>query len=276
MRLRKAVFPVAGLGTRFLPATKANAKEMLPIVDKPLIQYAVKEAVSAGAEELVFITSNNKNSILDHFDKSYELEKQLEEKGKTALLQAIAAAGGQVIDLEGLAHHRGSAFGDLGDAPQPAQRLFESGIWQQLRQFDLSRPVFVEAESARVGRCRVPRRLWHSMLAAPRIEMRVPSDVRADFLLSAYEDIIRDKDRLMEALAKLKGLQSKETLAEWQALAEAGDYRALARQLMDRHYDPLYARSRKRRDDAPVDMVRLESLDDTALKRAAERLVVRA
>ena len=276
MRLRKAVFPVAGLGTRFLPATKANAKEMLPIVDKPLIQYAVKEAVSAGAEELVFITSNNKNSILDHFDKSYELEKQLEEKGKTALLQAIAAAGGQVIDLEGLAHHRGSAFGDLGDAPQPAQRLFESGIWQQLRQFDLSRPVFVEAESARVGRCRVPRRLWHSMLAAPRIEMRVPSDVRADFLLSAYEDIIRDKDRLMEALAKLKGLQSKETLAEWQALAEAGDYRALARQLMDRHYDPLYARSRKRREDAPVDMVRLESLDDTALKRAAERLVVRA
>ena len=89
MRLRKAVFPVAGLGTRFLPATKANAKEMLPIVDKPLIQYAVKEAVSAGAEELVFITSNNKNSILDHFDKSYELEKQLEEKGKTALLQEV-------------------------------------------------------------------------------------------------------------------------------------------------------------------------------------------
>ena len=193
--------------------------------------------------------------------------------GKTALLQAIAAAGGQVIDLEGLAHHRGSAFGDFGDELQPAQRLFESGIWDQLRQFDLSRPVFVEAESALVGRCRVPRRLWQSMLAAPRIEMRVPSDVRAEFLLSAYEDIIRDKDRLMEALAKLKGLQSKETLAEWQALAEAGDYRALARQLMERHYDPLYARSRKRREDVPADVVRLESLDDAALKQTAERLV---
>ena len=89
MRLRKAVFPVAGLGTRFLPATKANAKEMLPVVDKPLIQYAVKEAISAGAEELVFITSNNKNSILDHFDKSYELETQLEAKGKMALLQEV-------------------------------------------------------------------------------------------------------------------------------------------------------------------------------------------
>lgn len=89
MRIRKAVFPVAGLGTRFLPATKASAKEMLPVVDKPLIQYAVNEAVSAGAEELVFITSNNKNSILDHFDKSYELEHELEAKGKTKLLEAV-------------------------------------------------------------------------------------------------------------------------------------------------------------------------------------------
>lgn len=89
MRIRKAVFPVAGLGTRFLPATKASAKEMLPVVDKPLIQYAVNEAVSAGAEELVFITSNNKNSILDHFDKSYELEHELERKGKQKLLDAV-------------------------------------------------------------------------------------------------------------------------------------------------------------------------------------------
>ncbi len=89
MRIRKAVFPVAGLGTRFLPATKASAKEMLPIVDKPLIQYAVMEAVAAGAEELVFITSNNKNSILDHFDRSYELEKTLEEKGKTEVLKMV-------------------------------------------------------------------------------------------------------------------------------------------------------------------------------------------
>ncbi len=89
MRIRKAVFPVAGLGTRFLPATKASAKEMLPIVDKPLIQYAVAEAVAAGAEELVFITSNHKNSILDHFDRSYELEHTLELKGKTKDLEVL-------------------------------------------------------------------------------------------------------------------------------------------------------------------------------------------
>lgn len=89
MRIRKAVFPVAGLGTRFLPATKASAKEMLPVVDKPLIQYAVAEAVSAGAEELVFITGRSKNSIMDHFDKAYELENELEERGKTKLLELV-------------------------------------------------------------------------------------------------------------------------------------------------------------------------------------------
>lgn len=85
--IKKAVFPVAGLGTRFLPATKASPKEMLPVVDKPLIQYAVEEAVEAGITELVFITGRNKRSIPDHFDKAYELEAELEAKGKDKLLQ---------------------------------------------------------------------------------------------------------------------------------------------------------------------------------------------
>ncbi|NOQ35298.1 MAG: UTP--glucose-1-phosphate uridylyltransferase, partial [Methylococcaceae bacterium] len=88
-KITKAVFPVAGLGTRFLPATKANPKEMLPIVDKPLIQYAVEEAVAAGIETMVFITGRNKRSIPDHFDKAYELETELEKKGKTATLEVL-------------------------------------------------------------------------------------------------------------------------------------------------------------------------------------------
>ncbi len=89
MRIRKAVFPVAGLGTRFLPATKASAKEILPVVDKPLVQYAVKEAIAAGAEEMIFITSHSKNSIMDHFDRDYELEAVLEAKGKHELRKGV-------------------------------------------------------------------------------------------------------------------------------------------------------------------------------------------
>ena len=88
-RIRKAVFPVAGLGSRFLPATKAQPKEMLPIVDKPLIQYAVEEAVAAGITEMIFITGRNKRAIEDHFDKAYELEAELEAAGKEQLLELV-------------------------------------------------------------------------------------------------------------------------------------------------------------------------------------------
>ncbi|MEN8106957.1 MAG: UTP--glucose-1-phosphate uridylyltransferase GalU [Pseudomonadota bacterium] len=88
-KIRKVVFPVAGLGTRFLPATKANPKEMLPVVDKPLIQYAAEEAVMAGIEELIFVTSSSKRAIEDHFDKNYELEAELERKGKDQMLEVV-------------------------------------------------------------------------------------------------------------------------------------------------------------------------------------------
>ncbi len=87
--VKKAVFPVAGLGTRFLPATKASPKEMLPVVDKPLIQYAVEEAVAAGIDTMIFVTGRNKTAIPDHFDKAYELEKELEERGKIETLKSV-------------------------------------------------------------------------------------------------------------------------------------------------------------------------------------------
>lgn len=89
IQLKKAIFPVAGMGTRFLPATKANPKEMLPIVDKPLIQYAVEEAISAGITELIFVTSSSKRAIEDHFDTHYELEAKLAEQGRYDLLETV-------------------------------------------------------------------------------------------------------------------------------------------------------------------------------------------
>jgi UTP--glucose-1-phosphate uridylyltransferase len=95
-KIRRAVFPAAGLGTRFLPATKAQPKEMLPLVDKPIIQYAVEEAVAAGLENLVIITGRGKNAIEDHFDISYELEKILEERGKSSLLSLVRAVSEMV------------------------------------------------------------------------------------------------------------------------------------------------------------------------------------
>jgi UTP--glucose-1-phosphate uridylyltransferase len=124
-KVRKAVFPVAGMGTRFLPATKANPKEMLPVVDKPLIQYAVEEAVEAGITEMIFITGRNKRSIADHFDKAYELEHQLEMNNKKALLdiaQNIVPKGVSCTYIRqnealGLGHAVSTAAHLIGDEP---------------------------------------------------------------------------------------------------------------------------------------------------------------
>ena len=87
--VKKAIIPAAGLGTRFLPATKAQAKEMLPIVDKPTLQYIIEEAIESGIEEILIVTGRNKKSIEDHFDRSVELELELEQKGKTAMLEMV-------------------------------------------------------------------------------------------------------------------------------------------------------------------------------------------
>ncbi|MCX7109530.1 MAG: UTP--glucose-1-phosphate uridylyltransferase GalU [Proteobacteria bacterium] len=121
--IKKAVFPVAGMGTRFLPATKANPKEMLPVVDKPLIQYAVEEALAAGIEVLVFITGRTKRAISDHFDKAYELENELELRGKTEtlkLIQNIIPSHVTCVHIRqaealGLGHAVGRAKAVIGD-----------------------------------------------------------------------------------------------------------------------------------------------------------------
>jgi UTP--glucose-1-phosphate uridylyltransferase len=119
MKLRRAIFPAAGLGTRFLPATKAQPKEMLPLVDKPIIQYAIEEAIDSGIESLVIITGRGKNAIEDHFDVSYELEKTLEERGKSELLGRVRT----VSELAHIAYIRQKEALGLGHAVSMARDL---------------------------------------------------------------------------------------------------------------------------------------------------------
>jgi UTP--glucose-1-phosphate uridylyltransferase len=122
MRVRKAVFPAAGLGTRFLPATKAQPKEMLPLVDKPIIQYGVEEAMAAGCDQIIIVTGRGKTSIEDHFDVSYELEKMLEERGKTDLLAIVR----QISDMIHVAYVRQKEAMGLGHAVLMARELVGS------------------------------------------------------------------------------------------------------------------------------------------------------
>ncbi len=119
MKVRKAVFPAAGLGTRFLPATKAQPKEMLPLIDKPIIQYGVEEALHSGCDQIIMVTGRGKSAIEDHFDTSYELEKMLEERGKTDLLAIVQ----QISDMIHIAYVRQKEALGLGHAVLMAKEL---------------------------------------------------------------------------------------------------------------------------------------------------------
>ncbi len=164
---------------------------------------------------------------------------------KTDVLAAVAAAGGQVIDLEGLANHRGSLFGAMPGG-QPSQKAFEGRLARVLARLDPARPVLVEAESSRVGDLIVPRKLWAAMCAAPRVRLAVPLAARAEYLARAYAAAAAEPGRLAATITQMRRLHPAETIAEWLALAEAGAHEALAAALMAAHYDPRYSRQRAR------------------------------
>lgn len=166
--------------------------------------------------------------------------------GKTALLDAIARQGGQVLDLEGLAAHKGSVLGGLPDRDQPPQKWFETCVQEALSNFDPARPVYLEAESRKIGAIFVPEALVSAMRAAACIEISASAEARLAYLLRDYAWLGASPERLAEKLGYLKGLLDNETLSRWQAWALAGNLRELYSELMAKHYDPLYARSQNR------------------------------
>lgn len=186
---------------------------------------------------------------------------------KTEILHLLAARGHQVLDLEGLGNHRGSVFGAMA-GEQPAQKAFESAIAMRLAAMDPGRPVLVEAESNKVGACLVPPSLWVAMRAAPRLELTASPEERARYLQRAYSDITAIPERLAGRLDQLRPLQGHETVDAWQALASAGDFEALALELITRHYDPRYAKARERHDPAQIRTLALDGLSPEALEAA--------
>lgn len=188
---------------------------------------------------------------------------------KTEVLAGLGRLGVQVIDLEGMANHRGSLFGAMG--PQPSQRTFEARLALALEGLDPGRPVVVEAESSKVGECRVPPELWKAMVAAPRVALRVPRAARAEYLVRAYADLTADRGRLVGVVDKLRQAHPREVIADWVALAEAGEFGQLAEGLMERHYDPRYEKHRSRMG-VPVEEVEAGSLGPQEIPDLAARV----
>ena len=192
MKVRKAVFPAAGLGTRFLPATKAQPKEMLPLVDKPIIQYGVEEALAAGCDQIIIITGRGKQAIEDHFDVSYELERMLEERGKTELLNIVR----DISDMIHVAYVRQKEALGLGHAVLMARELVGNEPFAVLLADDV-----IDAETPCLKQMMdVFEQTQCSVLAAQMIEgaaisaygvLKVkPADKRFDGRLYEIEDMV--------------------------------------------------------------------------------------
>jgi len=163
--------------------------------------------------------------------------------GKSRLLETLDAIGAQVLDLERLAAHRGSVLGHLPHEPQPTQKMFETRIWDLLRRFDPSRPVFVESESKKVGNLRVPGAVMERMRAAPCIAVHLSRPNRVRLLMEDYEHFARDPGALNGQLDHLVQLHGRAKIDAWHALANNGAMPELVDQLLVEHYDPAYLRS---------------------------------
>ncbi|MFM2354818.1 MAG: hypothetical protein RLZZ528_554 [Pseudomonadota bacterium] len=191
---------------------------------------------------------------------------------KTGILLRAAALGTQVLDLEGMANHRGSLFGHMAGG-QPSQKAFEGRLAMALAALNPARPVLVEAESSKIGNLVVPKMLWQAMVAAPRITVEVPVAARAEYLVRAYADVTADAARLEDVVWLLRHAHAREVIEGWLALARAGDFRALALDLMVRHYDPRYGKHRARMAGGRDRAVAAADLSEASLDALAGRVV---
>ena len=194
--------------------------------------------------------------------------------GKSRLLQALAAAGAQVLDLEALACHRGSVLGPLPGQPQPGQKAFETAVWSALRSFHPARPVWAESESRTIGRLRVPEAVLQQLRAAPCVQIEMPAAARVRLLLQDYGHFVTDTPAFCERLEALRELRGASTVAEWQALARAGGHAEVVRALLEQHYDPIYTRSMARNyaGFAKARVLALKDGEAATLARAAAAL----
>jgi len=188
---------------------------------------------------------------------------------KTRLLGHLADQGSQILDLEDLAKHRGSVFGSM-EQPQPAQKGFESLLADQVRRLDPARPVFVEAESTRIGRINLPPALASAMKAAQAVRITAPLEARVGHLMADYADLGADPAQIEAILNRLVRFHGHETVAEWRDMAASGDVAPLVEALITRHYDPRYTRMASRN---PVVTRDLPDLSDATLARTARDLI---
>jgi tRNA 2-selenouridine synthase len=211
---------------------------------------------------------------LDHLPAKFRLIVLSGPTGtaKTHILRLAAENGLQVLDLEGMANHRGSLLGSEPGSPQPAQRLFESRLCAALLNFSTDRPIFIEAESNKIGQIHIPSALWASMQQASRVNLTAPIDARIAFLQRDYRHIIEQPDHLIKLLGGLRQRYSTATFDLWKATIKTGNWHSFIRNLLETHYDPSYARSSASRPLTDILTLSAKTLDGDDIGRLATAL----
>ncbi len=191
--------------------------------------------------------------------------------GKTRLLQALAAQGEQVLDLEAIASHRASVLGVIPGQPQPTQKAFETLLWNALRRLDPARPVFVEAESKKVGNVTIPDSLIEAMRSSPCVRLDLSLPHRVQLLMEDYDYFVKDPAFFCDRLDKLIDLKGRALIDEWKSRVHAGQTAAVVAELLEKHYDPGYETSTARnfRHYAQAPALKLDGPDHQAMAEAA-------
>ena len=191
---------------------------------------------------------------------------------KTRILRAAAGMGAQVIDLEGLAAHRGSLLGPEPGLAQPAQRQFESRLFDTMRRFDPRRPVFIEAESNKVGERHIPPALWQRMRGAKSLQITAPVEARVEYLVEDYQHVIAEPGRLEPLLGWVTSRIGHEAVEVWRDHMDRGDWSGFVSCVLKDHYDPAYDRSAAKRGHQDLETLTSDSLDAVAVDRLAKHL----
>jgi tRNA 2-selenouridine synthase len=196
--------------------------------------------------------------------------------GKSRLLEVLSSMNAQVLDLEKLAEHRGSVLGAIPDQAQPSQKHFETLLWQKLQSFDPAVPVFVEAESRKIGGISLPESLANAMQGRGQLVMlEAPIAERVAFLIAGYQHFLVEPDSIKTLLNRLVALRGRETVLQWQNLVDQQAWALLVQQLLETHYDPSYLRSAELRSGhyAAAQTIMLEKIDAPTLRETASQLL---
>jgi len=192
---------------------------------------------------------------------------------KTKILKSIENEGGQILDLEGLANHKGSLLGKIPDLIQPSQKFFESLIFNKIQNLNLKDKIYIEAESSKIGNIHIPKSIWKKMIKSPRIEISANVELRAKFLVSDYDYMCNNPTLINPIIKGLKNRLSKELFDEWTNLIERKKWFDLTKSFLENHYDPSYSSNTIKNDRKVIKKITATSLNNSDIKDIAKKIL---